>query len=392
MKRITVMTYASRGMLAGIGRYASTKPDWVLDLVRPSPQILTEFAVRRPDGLIGYLVEPHILKGLARLRIPAVSHSGFLDESPVSRVCVDSAAGGRLAARHFIEKGFERFACLGFHERTYSAERRDGFIEALSAKGHSCDVHEITTHEIDPFSRKQDPGTDEALGSWLKQLGRPVGLFAINDDLAWYATERAREIGVHIPEDVALLGMDNNATKCTFCRPSLSSIESPFQQIGYECCALLDRTMSGKQKEIVDTRIAPTSIAIRQSSDVIAMSDNTVATAARYIRENATRDITTDDIAQAVHVSVQQLEDLFEKELGRKPEDELRKRRLQHAESLLLSTDMPIQEIAAGSGFSAPQALVEAFNKKHGTTPEIYRMNSRAAPSTELGTVDYETL
>ena len=392
MKRITVMTYASRGMLAGIGRYAATKPDWVLDLVRPSREILTEFAVRRPDGLIGYLVEPHIIKGLERLHIPAVSHSGLLETSPVSRVCVDSVAGGRLAARHFLEKGFKRFACLGFRERTYSDDRRDGFLEALSAEGYSCDVHEVVTQEIDPFSREQDPGTDKALGDWLKRLKRPTALFAINDDLAWYATERAREIGVHIPEDVALLGMDNNATKCTFCRPPLSSVESPFQQIGYECCALLDKMMAGEQQEIMDTRIAPTSIAIRQSSDVIAISEDTVAAAARFIRENATRDITIDDVAQAAGEQIDRLAALFDKELGRTLEDELRKRRLQHAEALLLSTDLSLEDIAARSGFNTPQALAEAFQKKHGTTPDIYRMNSRAAPSTELGTVDYETL
>ncbi|MFC1462993.1 substrate-binding domain-containing protein [Verrucomicrobiota bacterium] len=392
MKRITIMTYASRGMLAGIGRYAATRPDWVLDLVRPSPEMLPDFAVRRPDGLIGYLVEPHILKGLECLRIPAVSHSGLLEVSPVSRICVDSTAGGRLAARHFMDKGFKRLACLGFRERTYSTERRDGFIEVLSAKGYSCDVHEIATDQIDPFSRKQGPETDEALCDWLKQLGRPVGLFAVNDDLAWYATEMAREIGVHIPEDVALLGMDNNATKCTFCRPPLSSIESPFQQIGYECCALLDKIMAGEQEEIVDMRVAPSSIAIRQSSDIMAISDDTVASAARFIRENVTRDITMDDVARAAGVAFSRLGALFDQELGRTPEDELRRRRLQHVEALLLSTDLSIDDIAAASGFRTPQALSEAFNKKHGTTPEIYRINSRAAPSSELGTVDYESV
>jgi len=372
MKRIVMMTVASRGLVEGINRYSQLKPDWLFEWVDPSVKGLVALKGTGVDGLIGYLAGSGSAEAAQSLGCPVVSHSGAMEVCPVPRVSVDSRAAGRLAAEHFLERGFTRFACLCSGSLAFSRERRAGFADALAEQGYSCDVCEMATLPRIVI-RRRSRTADKKLGEWLHRLERPTGLFAINDTFAWWATEMARENGINVPEDIAVLGMDDNVMWCVFSRPRLSSIVSPFDQIGYECAALLDSLMEGDLPEVPDVRIPPTSIMVRQSTDILALEDLAVARALRFIREHAVERIRVGDAARVAGVSRRALEMRFKRALGRTVLSELNRCRLEHAKTLLLETSLTVEDIAARSGFNSARWMHSVFRKTFGAPPGSYR-------------------
>jgi LacI family transcriptional regulator len=372
MKRIVMMTVASRGLVEGINRYSRLKSDWLFEWIEPSRKQLAALQDAGVEGFIGYLADASMLEAAQRLGCPVVNHSGALETCPVPRVCIDSRAAGRLAAEHFLERGFSRFACLGAGRPAFSRERRTGFADVLAEHGYPCEVHEMgAVPRITAHSRSR--AADKKLGNWLNGLERPTGLFAINDTFAWWATEVARETGIHVPEDIAILGMDNNALCCVFSRPRLSSIVSPFDRIGYECAALLDRLMAGGPSGVLDLRIPPTSIAVRQSTDILALQDRGVSRALRFIREHAAESIRVADAARAAGMSRRSLEMRFKRALGRTVLSELNRHRLERAKMLLLETTLTVEDIATRSGFSSARWMHSVFRKTFGAAPGAYR-------------------
>ena len=189
---------------------------------------------------------------------------------------------GRMAAEHLLERGFENFACCGFAGENWSQRRRDGFVAEIGHKGFSAYVYESPRGGLQAWKRDQ-----AQLVEWLASLRKPFGVFTTNDLRGQHILDACAQLDFAVPENVAVIGVDNDEVVCGFCQPPLTSIVPNPDRIGYEAALWLDRLMQGEKPTTTEIEIPPLGIAVRQSSDVYAVSDPTVASALSFIRERA---------------------------------------------------------------------------------------------------------
>jgi LacI family transcriptional regulator len=211
------------------------------------------------------------------------------------------------------------------------------------------------------------------LTAWLESLEKPVGLMAANDARARHVLEACRAIGLRVPEDVAVLGVDNDDVICELTDPPLSSIEHGAASLGYQAAALLDQLMNGKKPKHMSTGVPPKEVVARRSTDILAIEDPEVAAAMAYLHENSCRPIRIADVVAAVQVSRSTLETKFKAVTGRTIHNEIRRLQIDSVRSLLATTDLPIKQIAAMAGFAHIHYMTTIFHQHTGWTPAEYR-------------------
>jgi LacI family transcriptional regulator len=218
----------------------------------------------------------------------------------------------------------------------------------------------------------------EDLARWLKSLPKPVGILAWNSNDGRHVIDACRFVGLSVPEQVAVLSGDDDELLCEACSSPLSGIAVPAQQIGYEAAAMLDRLICGRRPSKTSISIGPTGIVARQSTDVLAIEDQDLVQAIRFIREHACEAIRVEDVLRVVPLSRRQLEIRFREVLGCSPADEIRRVRLKQAKRLLSQTDMTIPDVAIASGFGSPEYLAYAVKHDTGLSPLKFRSQVRA--------------
>jgi len=196
---------------------------------------------------------------------------------------------------------------------------------------------------------------------------------AANDKAARHVLEACQAGGIRVPEDIAVVGVDNDEMLCRLSTPPLSSVEQGAQRIGFQAATLLDRMMSGRGVRRRKHVIPPEGLVLRRSSDIIAVEDEDVAAALKLIQAQACDGIKVQDVARAAAVSRSQLDRRFKKLLGRTIHDEIRRIRIEQARRLLAETSLPLKQVALRCGFRTVQHLTELFHQFVGTTPAIYR-------------------
>jgi len=259
----------------------------------------------------------------------------------------------------------------------FSLLREKGFLQTLLDKGHEhCDVFHAnlrsTSYIHKPFGEK-----DSELCNWLESLTRPAALFACNDGLALEVSEACQQIGLNIPEDIAILGVDNDEQLCMMERPPLSSIILSPGEIGFRAAQVIDSFIQKSPKHPQVVHLPPKGIQLRQSSDIMAVTDKMLADALGYIRKNAHKPITVEDVCDELMVSRRSLEKRTQKLLGHSPLQEIRRVHVDQAKTLLIETDMTMPQIAAGSGFRSQARLSVVFRRLTGMTPTNYRNQFR---------------
>jgi LacI family transcriptional regulator len=212
---------------------------------------------------------------------------------------------------------------------------------------------------------------------WLESLEKPLGLMAANDARARHVLEACRAIGLRVPEDVAVLGVDNDEVICELTDPPLSSIEHGAANLGYQAAALLDRLMAGKKAKKLKTLIAPKEVVTRRSTDILAIEDHEVATAMAFIHRNRCTPIRISDVVEAVQVSRSTLETRFKAVTGRTMHGEIQRLQIDRARSMLATTDLPIKQISALAGFANVHYMTTIFRQSTGWTPAEYRKHVR---------------
>jgi LacI family transcriptional regulator len=361
-----------RCVLRGVKQYAETKPDWVFLSAAAEKKPVRSVHSLPLDGLIAQVHTPALAADLAALKRPLVNVSRALEELPFPRIGVDEAAVGRLAASHFLDRGLRHFAFLGNPGYYYSNEREAGFRRALVGAGHS--VARFHLRPAGSLAARNYPwALDGKLRRWLLALPRPVGLFASNDVCGSQLSETCHEVGLRVPEQVALVSVDNDDLLCELTRPSLSSVALPAERIGYEAAALLDRLLGGDRPPRRPLLLAPLGVVARQSSDVVALDDPEVAAALRFIRDHRHAPLSVSDVLRAVPVSRRALERRFRQALQRGVGDEIRRVHLERAKELLAGTELPVASVAERSGFSGGKHLCVVFRQETGQTPTAYR-------------------
>ena len=211
------------------------------------------------------------------------------------------------------------------------------------------------------------------LASWLAGLPRPLGLMACNDVRACHVLEACRTIGARAPEDIAVIGVDNDESICNFTDPPLTSVDQGSQAIGYQAALLLDQLMSGRKVALGKHTVEPAGVVTRQSTEILAIADADVAAALRFVREHASEQIGLVDVLQATGTASSTLRRRFSEVLGRTITDEIRRVRIEQAKRLLLSTDEPLKHIARQTGFSSAQHMATVLRKHTGMTPSDIR-------------------
>ena len=360
-----------RGVMRGIKSYADQGDCWIFGTVRSTQDLPAIIEKHQPAGVLTLIFEmPAQLKSATT---PIVSFGNIDASMSLPTVDVDDLAVGQLAATYFMERGFKQLAFVGCPQRHYVRLREKGFSDAVNAAG--LEYRSYHDPEFPDTSRVWTWTTDPALHQWLTHLPRPTGLFAANDAVGVRLIENCRRLELRVPEDVAIIGVDDDDLYCQMARPTLSSIKQPLERIGYEAARLLDRLMSGKKPPRKPRLFPPVGVVTRQSSDILAISDAEVAGMIRYLHDNAHRPISIKQALQEMPMSRRSLERKFRQTLGRSPLAELLRVRLRSAQNLLSSTDLPMSTIAEQTGFGSGKQFSTMFHKHLGTTPSVYRRN-----------------
>jgi LacI family transcriptional regulator len=361
----------------GIAAYARHHPQWELyPLWSADPRELRQLP-HRADGILATVYNKDHIARCARFKTPLVNMVQLPDPSPLPLVCPDNRAGGALAARHLLDLGVRNLGAFGFTGTVGpdSTIRLSGFVEAADRAGVECSVTDIEY----PYDWREVEAFWAQAGRWLTSLKLPVGILAFTDRLGARLAKAAQVAGLHVPDDVALVGYDNHETMCLCSAPPLSSVDPNHSRVGYEAAARLDRMIQGRDTDTAAQLIPPMRVAARASSDVIAHSDRLVALAIRFIRDHATQGITADQVYQAAHASRATLQPRFRKEVGHTVSEEIWRTRLRHARLLLLETDLPQAQVAADCGFTSLSHFSRRFRQETGQSPGQFRRN-RSGP------------
>jgi LacI family transcriptional regulator len=315
---------------------------------------------------------------------PAVEISLVRADIDLPRVEADNHLIGRLAAGHFVERGFRHFLWVPFQNDVPNRERRDGFHQGLSEAGAS--MWELPTRhwEIGPNGSQDWAARRRIVSEELARLPKPLAVFCYNDCVAADIIAACDQAGIVVPDQVAVLGVDNDAMLCESINTPLSSVRHDLEGLAYEAAALLDHLMDGGQPPAELKRVPPKGIAARRSTDILAVGDLKVARALRFIWDQfATSALSVDDVAAAVGVNRRVLEKAFRRELGRGVNQELASTRLRAVAQRLTSSEDSVTDIAVKTGYTRPNHLFRTFREHFGMSPRQYREQARLAATEE---------
>ena len=370
-----------RGVLRGVRAYGEARPHWFFTNVPPDARAVEGLRALGPAGVIAQVFSEDLADALLALGGPLVNVSAVLADLPVPRVGIDNPAVGRLAAEHLLGRGLRHFGFLGHAGHAYSKERENGFRQRVEAAGFSLACHQGRA-PLPWDSRDQLLPLDRAVGQWLILLPKPVGVLAPNDMWAYQLLEVCRQEGLRVPDDLAVVGVDNDDLLCGLARPPLTSVATPTERVGYEAAALLDRLMAGPGPADGPPPLAPLGVVARQSTDVLMVDDPAVAAAVRFIRERACTPIGVGDLLRAVQLPRRTLERRFRAALGRGPGEEIRHTRVERACYLLAASGSPMAEVARAAGFTDAKHFCVAFRHQTGQSPGSYRRKFRRRSAT----------
>ncbi len=323
------------------------------------------------DGVIAAIGSKAEARAARQLGIPVVNLAGAVRDTGIPRVMADHFTMGRMAAEHLLERGLRRLAYCGVKGVWYSELRCMGFKRRAEQAGVPCDVFDMArpANPRAPWHRRVAP-----LDRWLQSLKPPLGLMAIHDYRARIIVDECLRLGLDVPHDVAVVGVDNDPAICEFCQPTLTSVSRHAWRMGYEAAALLDSLMSGKPPPEHDILIPPDGIVARQSTDTVAVEDVHVAAAVHYMWDHVGESFGIERVMQQVPISRRQLELRFRRVLHSTPYDYLSRIRVERAKQYLAGKGrLKLRNVAAACGFSSVERMRLVFRRQTGMTPLEYR-------------------
>jgi LacI family transcriptional regulator len=366
MKRIVLLVETSREfgrqLIMGIARYSRLKGPWSFY----KEQIGLKFSIPhltswKPDGII--MRDSLIKKELLKLKIPTIlviHDSSYPKNLPVIKT--DSISIAKMASEHLIQKGIRNFAFCGFDNYEWSDERMMYFCQFNNEAGYKTSIY--SSQENKKIQNWEDE--QQLISEWVKKLPKPVGMLACNDDQGQHILEVCKRTGFQVPEDVAVIGVDNDPMICEIGDPPLSSIALNVESAGYEAAKLLDELINNKQIHGQKILVSPTHIVQRQSTDILAVDDSEVASAIQFIKENAKNKILVSDVVKKTRVSRRTLEQRFKKTIHKSIYDEIRQIRVEWISRLLIETDLPISQITSLFNFTDVEHISRYFKKEKG--------------------------
>jgi LacI family transcriptional regulator len=377
-----------RGVFAGILSYCREHPGWhtFYSWEHSVAEMKRALSEGQADGVVVEIRKPEQLRLIRQYKVPTVDVSGEWETTHPFRVQSNDEAAGRLAARHLVERGFKNFGYYYSYRWASSGgcfeRRRKGFLSELATAGFSCDTnvaelavpwHCCTLAEM--------AGEREALAKWLVKLPKPVGLMCADDYKAEEVAIVCRDQGIHIPKDVALVGVGNDDLACQICDTPLSSVDIAPHKIGYAAARVVDcaaRTQKMPSKPVL---IEPLYVVVRGSSNIFASDNKELIDALTFIQEHAHEPLRVGDVLRKVPMSRRALENAFRTHVGRSPGEQICHVHVERARKLLAETDLPLRTVSDLSGFTSASSLSDVFLREIKLRPGEYRRQARAVPS-----------
>ena len=366
-----------RDLLYGVRDWICRGEKWAVrlterDRLAPLPSWLLDW---NGDGILARVDSQEIAAGLKRTGLPVVDVSAERFNSEFPRVSIDNPAVARLAYEHLVAKGLRQFAYIGDPRFIWSRQRGEDFAARVRAGGSVCSLYSPAKHKTPP------PGSDaEAaqIAAWLKRLPKPVGIFACYDGRAQQVLEACQVIEAQVPDQVSVIGVDNDEIVCELCTPPLSSVLPNARLTGYEAAEMLSRMMRGEKLASQTRYVEPIRVVERQSTDAVAVADPKIAAAVRFIHEHACEGINVSNILRAVPMSRTLFEQRFKRLLGHTPHQHILNKKIERARSLLIESELPITLVAELAGFDSASYLSTVFRRECGVSPYAYRAAHRA--------------
>jgi LacI family transcriptional regulator len=383
----TTMAFG-RSVLEGISRYRIEKQPWSvqLDLRELMAGPPAWFRSWDGDGIITRDVTPEMIEIIRETGTPTVNLGDIRIDKTLPSVLNDHDAIGRLAASHLADKGIEHFAFAGFSDHHWSTVRLGGFRAGLVERGLGGE-HLVNVHQSDWRSASQSgwQQQQDQIVQWVKSLPRPIGIFACNDFRGQHVLEACQSAKISVPDEIAVIGVDNDHVLCDFCDPPLSSIIPAAERVGYQAAVMLDQMMRLQTPDELHVKIPPLGIAERLSTDVMAIDDEDVAAAIQMIRFRACEGLSVSDILADVPIARSSLERRFRQYLGRSPQAEIRRVQIKRACQLLRDTELSLVQISRLTGFKHAEYFSVVFKREVRQTPGRYRDASRAKARKPFG-------
>lgn len=379
-KRVALIIESSgsygRDLLAGITRYCRETDDWMVfyeqrDLSSDLPLWLMNWD---GHGIISRATSPKLAAAVRDSGVALVELTDRGTGFGFPRIRSDDGAIAEMGFNHFQERGFRSFAFCGFEDESWSARREEAFVRHAKQVG-DCSVYCSRWHGATKTSWESE---QRKLTTWIQSLPKPVGIMACCDIRGQHVLQACAQADFNAPEEVAVLGVDNDDLLCQLCTPPLSSVIPNAIQVGYTAAETLAAIMNGKPIENVaeDRLIGPIGVCTRQSTEIVAIDDPDVAAAITFIRENACDGISVNDVLKNVPISRSTLERQLRKYLRRSPQQEIRSVRMRRACELLKMTDMSIEQVASQCGFTHPEYMHAIFKRELKMTPGDYRLSA----------------
>ena len=372
-----------RRILLGVSKFVREHHEWSVQSEEwrwadPVPDWIKKW---NGDGIIAWLETPELAAMVQDLGVPAVDVRGS-SGCGLPLIDTENQIVGQLAAEHLMQRGFRHYAFCGFVGANYSDSRSHWFSERLAKAGHVCIMYEppaISRNTQTIELEKRGLLFQDDLTRWIQSLPKPVGIMACNDIRGQQVINACRRGEVLVPEEVAIIGVDNDELFCELSDPALSSVAVDALRIGYEAANVLEKMMSGKKPPKEPVLIPPLGIVTRRSTDVLAMDDRQLAAGARFLREHLFEAISVNDMARAAGMSRRVFERRFVSQIGRAPKAELLRLRIERVKELLADTNWPLAQISERTGFKHSEYLHTVFTQKTGTTPGKFRAAVKSA-------------
>ncbi|GAA4434714.1 DNA-binding transcriptional regulator [Bremerella cremea] len=373
----TSRTYG-RELLHGVRKYVTEQGPWSLfvesrSLQSPAPPWLPGW---HGNGILTRSGSQAMVDAVKGARVPTVELRATRLKHSFPFVGVNNCSLGKLVAEHFLERGFRNFAVYQLGEEEYFQQRCENFVQTVADHGF-----EATSYH--PRNRREQPTqwerAQQELADWIHALPKPVGVMACTDQLGFWLLDACKRCGASVPEEVAVVGVENDASLCTMASTPLSSVELNGTAIGYRAAELLDHLMQGGKPPKTPVLVEPLGIVTRLSSDIVAVDDPELAGALLFMREHACEGISVSDVLKAVAISRSSLERGLRQLLGRSPNQELIRLKLLRVEEMLTHTDLNLAAIATKCGFRRTQHLAETFRQWYGMPPGKFRLERKHA-------------
>ena len=379
LRKVAVLIESSREtgrrMIEGVARYSQEQTSWSIyfeprALDTKVPKWLRQW---EGDGILARLDSRRMIETVLSVGVPVVDLRGFFpDERLALLVIGNNVRIVELAFEHLHDQGLRNFAFCGSPTKAnrFLDERRDILRDLVHKSGLPFADFPIKNAGRQPKDWDKDA---DATAAWLRSLVKPVGVVACNDDRGYHVLEACRRAELRVPDEVAVIGVDNDSVMCNMSVSRMSSIDQDAMRIGFEAAAWLDRIMSGEKPPSHPIIVEPKGVIPRNSTDVLAIDDPKTITAIRYIRQNACAGVRVQDVLRNVPISQTELERRFKQHLGRTPKAEILRVQIAHARRLLSETELQLSDVARQSGFSSEKYFSDVFFRMTNVRPAKYR-------------------